>query len=184
MDTSRHQTSRLLRYLTVFLMGLFFLPNALSAQDVEWNASKKEKDEIVVEKILSRDNDIQLVLTPTHLIFSLSDSLKQSIHDELDDAVDEEDSDFGAMIAAAVTGALKETLPKALDFRLKCELNKIETMSYEDGEIKLYYRSGVEPCFDDDMHLNGHDYNDKGFDDFSRTDALRLIAAFKTVRQP
>jgi hypothetical protein len=163
-------------------LSLFFIPHTLLAQDVEWNASEKEQDEIVVEKILSRDNDIQLVLTPTHLIFSLSDSLKNSIHDELDDAVDEDEDDFGAMIAEAVTGALKETLPRALDFRVKCQLNKIETMSYEDGEIKLYYRKGADPCFDDEkMQFNDHDDQ---FDDFSRSDALRLIAAFKTLRQP
>ena len=153
--------------------------------DVDFN---EIPDSMVISKITTTDKEFNLLLTKRHLILTLGEGMRAEVDQELSDAVAElesEDDPLGItkLVAGAMQG-VSATVSKVMDLKIKCDLDRIETIYVSGGELKFVYRKNVDPCFESKINgrWNSDDSSNKN-DLFSRFDEEELKAFVKNYYQ-
>lgn len=138
-------------------------------------------------KITSVDNALVLAVVGDSVVMQLSDSLRQSVQQEITREMgtatkDADQGDFGAQIGAAVAGAVgsavKGAVGTAMGFRMRVPASEITELRYENGELRFRVKGGG-------MNFNtdgGAKRNDESTGAFTETDAERFITAVRAAQ--
>jgi hypothetical protein len=119
-------------------------------------------------RVRSIDGTIVLAMIDDSVRFSLSDSLRNSVKQQIDSAADT--SGFAAMITRSVSGVVSS----AMGFVVRVPVQDIENIRYEDGRIEFDSR-GKNGRFSMQGKGNGGDEHGR----FTPEDGERFVAAVK-----
>ncbi len=121
--------------------------------------------------ITTRGGEADLGLTDEVLFFRLSEKKRAEV--ESDMAQETEDlNGLGGSIARAVTGAVAD----ALDFTVRVPIEEVESVRYEDGQLR------VETSGDDSFTFDDED-GDRSLDrQFDPDDARRFVDTFERLK--
>jgi hypothetical protein len=120
-------------------------------------------------KVTSSGNALVLAVIGDSVRMQLSDSLRNSVKQELDTAGG--DSKLASAIVKSVGGVVNS----ALGFSVRVHVNDIENLRYEDGSIRFEVRGGNV-----NLKTGKHSMNDAAF---SEADARRFIEAVERRQQ-
>ncbi len=119
---------------------------------------------IVIQTV---DRGIVLGLVHDTVYMGLSDSLLTKARTDMT----RDRADTG-VLGGAFAAFIKKTVGNALGTRVRYPISDIQSVRYEDGEIKFEYRNKHAMSFES---ISGHDT--KALADFAPSDARRFVAA-------
>lgn len=171
---------RMITSFSLFVLIVSVSPFTAQAQDDVNVSFSGISEEEVVESAITREGEIQLILTDSTLTIALGPKVMNKLDRELDTShIDTSGDDaFGlSWLGGVIEKSVKSALSEVKNLRVDCELKKIKLMEYRQDQIIITYYPGVEPCFDD------VDFDDGNlFDQFPEEDAKQLVRAFQGMR--
>ena len=114
-------------------------------------------------RVTSLDGALILALVGDSVRMQLSDSLRDKVKQELDTSSQD---GFGGLVARSVSGIVGS----AMGFVARVPVSEIESIRYEDGNIRMETRNGK-------FRMTGKDGDGKSSAAFSPADGERFVAA-------
>jgi TolA-binding protein len=126
-------------------------------------------------QITSTDGSITLAVLHDSVVMQLSDSLRQSVKDQVDSSTSNAGDGMGAAIAKVVGSAVSAAVSSAMGIAVKAPASQVKELRYENG--RLFFK--VEGS---NVKFNTKGNNNSDGAPFTEADAKRFIEAVDAAK--